>query len=296
MGGLPGPVDTVASIDGKGSRMTTARELEMPPGWAVPGRIRTFATAAMIVAFALLMIALGVGGLGNEDQDVQVFALVYILFSVGLLGGARVIVRRAVRTSSVRAVDLRKDDDGTAVLCVRQTRAVQLITALTLLCAGGSFALLGARLLVDGGLLLGPLFLLCGLFLVGLQLAAVARGAPPVEVRLGPHRVRVQTGDRWLSARWDDVAAVYAYETRHQRLITISASGVERRAGRFTWATRAQRRRDAERIEIDTQHFAVDPVLLFHLLDFYHSHPLARVELGTAASLRRVREARFTAP
>jgi hypothetical protein len=38
------------------------------------------------------------------------------------------------------------------------------------------------------------------------------------------------------------------------------------------------------------------PVPLFHLLRFYHEYPVARAELGTAASLQRVGEARFSAP
>jgi DNA-binding transcriptional LysR family regulator len=47
------------------------------------------------------------------------------------------------------------------------------------------------------------------------------------------------------------------------------------------------RRRNALRIYADF--LAIDRVLLYHLLRFYNEHPQARVELGTPASIDRIR-------
>jgi hypothetical protein len=47
------------------------------------------------------------------------------------------------------------------------------------------------------------------------------------------------------------------------------------------------------RAEIQCVLFPIDPVRLYRLLHFYWANPGARAELGTEASLRRVRDARF---
>jgi hypothetical protein len=46
-------------------------------------------------------------------------------------------------------------------------------------------------------------------------------------------------------------------------------------------------------VEIQCVLFPIDPVRLYRLLDFYRADPRARAELGTEASLRRVRDGRF---
>jgi hypothetical protein len=272
--------------------VSSVRELELPPGWESPSLVRTFGLAALIAAFGLAALAVGASGLTDTGNEVRLVASAYVLFGIGLAGGALTIVRRGLRCSAVWGVDIAKID-GTSVLRIRQPRVMQTIYALMILCIGGSALLIGAAPLATGG---GPgvLMLACGAFLAGMPLVMIARGVP--EIRLSEREVRVRGGGRSLTAAWDDMELVYGYETRHQRLLVIAARDVQRRAERFSWATRAQRRRDAEQIEIVTEHFAVDPVLLFHLLRFYHEHQAARAELATAAALHRLRDARFATP
>jgi hypothetical protein len=119
------------------------------------------------------------------------------------------------------------------------------------------------------------------------------RGAPLPEIRLGPEAVHVRGGGRSLAASWDDIEAVVAVKTG---TVLLRARDVRRRAERFAWTTAGRRRRDATGIEFPAGQYAVSPALLFHLLRFYHQNPLARIELGTAASLQRARTARFSAP
>jgi hypothetical protein len=154
--------------------------------------------------------------------------------------------------------------------------------------------LLGATLLAAGALM-GLLYLACGAF-VAFPLGLLLRGAPLSEIRLGPERVHYRAHGRSLTAAWNDVEFVIATETRFLRRIFLRAPHVQRRAERFSWSAAHRQREDAPGIHILTEHFAVSPVPLFHLLRFYHEHPADRAELGTSASLQRLREGRFTAP
>lgn len=48
---------------------------------------------------------------------------------------------------------------------------------------------------------------------------------------------------------------------------------------------------EAPRIEIDSRRYAVDPVLLHRILEFYTCNPSARSELGTPRAIERFRRA-----
>jgi hypothetical protein len=271
--------------------VSSVRELETPSGWAPPRAVPALGLAAALLAFGLLIAAVGLTGLDDADTPLS-FPLSFVLMGTGLAAGAVPVLRRGFRRSAVRGVDLVKADDGPPVLRIRQLRAVQLIGALMLMLFGGGALLLGVAQLVAGAIG-GVVMLACGVALAGMPLVVLLRGAPLTEIRLDAHAVQLRGGGRWLTAAWDDVEYLFPVETRHQRLIVLEARNVERRPERFSWTTRAQRRRDAERIDIATEHFGLDHVLLYHLLRFYHENPLARTELGTATALRRVREARF---
>lgn len=274
--------------------MASVRELELPQGWTAPSRLRTFGLAALTAGFGLGLLAIGGPGMTDPVGVHRVLALGVVLMGVALVGGSVMLGRRGPRRSVVSGgVDLTKTDGGVPVLRIRQPRALRLASTLLLLCFGGGSLLFGAAALAMGGPVGVPIAA-CGAVLVGMRFAMIAWGVP--EIRIGERVVQVRSGGRLLTTTWDDVRYFDGYETRHQRLLVISSLRVERQAARLYWATPAQRRRDAERIEIGTEQFAVPPVLLFHLLRFYHEHPLARTELGTAAALRRLREARFTAP
>jgi hypothetical protein len=276
--------------------VTPVRELEVPPGWMPPRPVRTFGLAAVGLAFSVLILLMGAAGLTDTDTDMRLFSASLALIGIGFAIGGVTIARRGLRRRSVvRGIELAKTEDGTAVLRIRQPRVVQMIGGLAFVCVGGGAVLFGAAQLAAGGIA-GVLMLGCGAYLAGVPLVTLLRGAPLAEIRLDPQAVQLRGSGRRLTALWGDLEAVVGVETRHQRLLVILAGNVERRPERFSWATPRQRRRDAERIDIVTDHFAAEPVLLFHLLCFYHEHPSARAELGTAASLQRVHEERFAAP
>jgi hypothetical protein len=272
--------------------VTTVRELGLPPGWAPTRWFGTAGMAALMLALGVFMIAMGLPWLGEGTP----YRAAAVLLGVGFTGFAVMIVRHAmrVRQTATRDVDLAKDDDGTLVLRVRRPRALQLASCAWLLSAGGGALLLGATLLSAGDIT-GLLYITCGAF-VALPLGLLVRGAPLSEIRLGPERVHYRAHGRSLTAAWDDIELVGATETRYLRRIFLRARDVRRRAERFSWNTAHQRREDALGIAILTDHFGVGPAPLFHLLRFHHEHPAARAELGTAASLQRLREGRFTAP
>jgi len=273
--------------------VSSVHELELPPGWDAPSRLRTFGLIALMAVFGLGMFVVGVGGLTDVAPDKRLFAAAFVLSGVAFTGGTVAVGRRGMRRSGVRGVDLVKSDGGTPVLRIRQPRVMQVAVAVMFLCFGGGAMLFGAAPLAAGGDP-GVLMLACGAFLAGMPLVMIVWGLP--EIRLDAQHVQVRSGGRRLTSAWDDLEYLYGYETRHQRLLVIAARAVERHAGLLSWATRAQRRRDAERIEIVTEQFAVHPVLLYHLLRFYQENPLARTELGTAAALQRLRGARLAAP
>jgi hypothetical protein len=227
------------------------------------------------------MTAPGVG----EKLAGSAFVLTGVAFAIGVV----VIGRRGLRTTA-RGADLATSDGGTPVLRIRQPLLLHAAAVLMIFCFGAGSLLYGAAPLAAGG---GPgvVLLIIGVLVVGFTPVLVAWGRS--EIRLDPRTVLVRTGGKRLAAAWEDVEAVYGYETRYVRPLVVAARRVDREAGRLAWSTRAQRRRDEHLIEITPDQFGVAPVLLYHLLRFYHANPQARGELGTAAAVQRLRAARF---
>jgi hypothetical protein len=103
--------------------------------------------------------------------------------------------------------------------------------------------------------------------------------------------IRVRSG-AGLRAEWVDIEAVLAAQTGNDRKVLLRARKVEPAADRAP-RRRPRDGRPIEVIEVSCDDFAVDPVLLFHLLAYYHDDPAARPELGTPASLVPLHDARF---
>jgi hypothetical protein len=253
--------------------MTSVRELEPPAGWARPRRFRRLATATLSLIAGVFLLALGAtGGFGSERVNAA-SAVGFLLVGAGWIAGASATARRLPRPSSAGEVELGRDDDGSAVLSVHRSLSAHVSGLLHRLGLGAGLVVLGVANLSERGFVMGWLVAF-GAYQLGTLIDAIRQGRTPTEIRLGPELVRVRAGRRTFSIPWNDLDAVVATETRHERRLAL-------------------RGRDAAGVEIGAEQFALDPVRLFHLLHHYHAHPHARPELGTPAGLQRLREARF---
>jgi len=261
----------------------------LPPGWAPPGRSRILAKAAAVLSLGVAAIAVGAVLLARPEATVVDLAIV--LFGAGMVSAAHLLARPALPRARPRGVALGTDDGGVPVLQIRKPNGTRLIEAAGGLCLGGSLLLIWwSGALFDGWF--GQVLLVFGVVLaVASPLALVSSS----EVELGSEAILVRSGVG-LHVEWDDIEAVLAGQTGDDRKVLLRARRIEPavdRALRRRVARRGQDGRPGEVIEVSCEDFAVDPVLLFHLLAYYHVNPAARPELGTPASLQRLHDARF---
>ncbi len=95
---------------------------------------------------------------------------------------------------------------------------------------------------------------------------------------------------------WMSVARVQALDYGYPETWvegTTTAAWARRRTSTLF---RLDRFPEAPRIEIDSRRYAVDPVLLHRILEFYIANPAARRELGTARAVERFRRADLAVP
>lgn len=120
----------------------------------------------------------------------------------------------------------------------------------------------------------------------------IAGGARPGDVVLDAVGIHRRGTGAWTSLPWDDVAALHV--TSFHRAQTVAVLG-RPGAGATRWRSRWLRwivgdtGDTVPMIEIPCLPLAVDPARVQHLVTFYLQTPHARAELGTGASLRRLR-------
>jgi hypothetical protein len=245
-----------------GCGLGSARELELPPEWDRQHPLKTFLQLLFLGLAAVLMITVGlfIGGTGGLGMLLGGVGTAVLVFGVA---------RRVLRRSSLRAFDLAATEDGTPVLRIRRSRALPVTLFLTF----------GAGCLLVGWYLFGvgdpeaAYFTVCGLLLTGFLFAAIIMD--PEELRLDPNQVTLRDFGEGRTTTWENVVRIEATGGGpYKREIVLIISYIPP-------------------ITIAGGAYPLDPVLLLHLLRFYHEQPLARPELGTDTSLQRIREARF---
>lgn len=134
---------------------------------------------------------------------------------------------------------------------------------------------------------LAAVAIVCITFLTEIALGRMSPGG----LTLGPDGVRCRSWFVESYLPWVSVAGVRAvYRGYPETWIegTESAAWARRRTSRLIPLGRIP---DEARIEVDSRSFAAEPVLLHRVLVFYATHPQYRSELGTEASLERIRRA-----
>jgi len=136
-------------------------------------------------------------------------------------------------------------------------------------------------------------------FLGGGIFALVRTGGRGWQVVLLPDRVLVRYGPSRAAAPWASIVSIDADETTifvprggqvREPFIRIRVDDPRSISGDgFDQAVRQLVPDSADEISVAVRALAVEPDLLYHALRYYHSHPQARDELGTASGLRRIR-------
>ncbi|MGH3586493.1 MAG: hypothetical protein ACRDQ0_09220 [Pseudonocardia sp.] len=234
------------------------------------------------MAAAALVVGLGLGGVGATFLTLAVSAPerrwwgAIGLIGLTFIGLAFMALRRLRRGASRRLVGIGVRS-GVAVLRIRRSRAALVVRIL----AGSSAAIAGSLLAVSAlqDRLTGAhlLVLLAASVAVYMVAPAAWEAAWPNVLELDPEQVRVMINGRETTVSWNAVRRVAVVAESHR----LFGAGPQIHMGSVT---------------IPMSRFAADPVLLFHLVQFYHSHPSSRSELGTPASVERLHSADFGAP
>jgi hypothetical protein len=129
------------------------------------------------------------------------------------------------------------------------------------------------------------------LFLTVLQVLEAIAG--PGELALSKSGVRLRPGASWTYLPWSAAREVTAElesdEGGWKRIIVITCDSRDSlQTGGFRWPFL---RRAALRIDVGP--IAINRELLYHVVRFYHERPEARIELGTLASIGRIRRCDF---
>lgn len=141
-----------------------------------------------------------------------------------------------------------------------------------------------------GSIVMLGVLVLVSVTTVTLVLEAIAG---PGELALSKSGVRLRPGASWTYLPWSAAREVTAElesdEGGWKRIVVITCDSRDSlRTGGFRWSFR---RRAALRIDVGP--IAINRELLYHVVRFYHEHPEARVELGTLASIGRIRRCDF---
>ncbi|MEE2035329.1 hypothetical protein [Rhodococcus chondri] len=134
-------------------------------------------------------------------------------------------------------------------------------------------------------LVLALLGLPCVLFVSEVLFGRIRPGG----LLLGPDGIRVRGWTLEAYLPWVSVAGVRAVHHGFPEIWvegTPEAAWARRRTSRLF---RLDRMPDAPRLEVDSRRYAIDPVLLHRLLEFYALYPETRAELGTPRAVERVR-------
>jgi hypothetical protein len=142
--------------------------------------------------------------------------------------------------------------------------------------------------------MLGPWMVLFAPFPLLFLLAGLVRKRPEMGLGLGSDGIYHWS---WLGCSfysWQALVGLVAYENRGPKVQVVAGANPEQESPSVeeNWFSKFESVRKGN-AKIAVTVFAVHPVLVYYALRFYHENPELRVELGTDAGLRRIRQADF---
>jgi hypothetical protein len=269
---------------------SSERCLTRPVEWPTPRTDARFVASAIAISVAILAAALIAVGSALEGNGAAArYCLLFLLLMV-----LTVIFGVVFRGSTHRGQDIRTSSiDGAPVTQVRYSALVfQLMAALmatmAALCGGGAveiFLNTRGEGFPGASIIFGAIGLFCGLYLVAVLTGRLQRGS----LVLSPDGIRQRGWSFESYLPWASVAGATPVHHGFPETLVIAYSNTVWKRRYTTRFFRTDRLPLSPLIEVDTRQFAIDPVLLHHLVSYYANNPETRAELGTDAAISRAR-------
>ncbi|PRX44543.1 hypothetical protein B0I33_11152 [Prauserella shujinwangii] len=275
--------------------MRSSDALARPPEWPARDPARYRSAIVFVTAIGALCVAAGIGFVAVGLASALGYALLLgVLFFLTAAYGLVTKVRRAPRPDDVAITEY----EGRPATEIRYSGPAFLVLGALVGCLAALCTLAAVDFATAGDEVpAAPVAaVLCGLgagfflsFFVFVAIGRLSRG----RLVLAPQGIH-QRGRAFTSfLPWEAFAGVKAADNGTPEALVIAYANApwDRRQLGGVW--KLDKLPPVPMIEIDTTNFAVDPVVLYHLVRFYVENPEARAELGTETSLQRVRTAAF---
>jgi hypothetical protein len=243
--------------------------------------------------FALLAASAGISGLVHGERRP---ALMMIGIGVYLGTGAALVLwaRGFPRRASSRSVMLQSTGPGgrgTAIFYSRGTHyllaaAVLITFPLAAAIAAGDMTDAGEANLVDT-VAFGSIALISLWLSIGLLRGLVGERRP--RLVLSPDGVHHRSFTFEHFVPWGEVFAVTAEDFRGPIIAVRAFESKNVWTRRSVWAFLQDEPRYVPDLKVRSRLLALDPVVAYHTLRFYHAHPEARMELLTSSAEQRIR-------
>ncbi|MCZ4558166.1 hypothetical protein O4215_21630 [Rhodococcus maanshanensis] len=182
---------------------------------------------------------------------------------------------------------------GVAVTEIRHSAMVfhlmtAMVAAMTALTGGGAVAIFlntRGQGFPGASVIFGIFGLGCAGYLVAVMTGRLRRGS----LMLSPDGIRQRGWSFESNLPWAAVAGAKAVHYQFPEILVIAYSNAIWKPRYTTRFFRIDRLPPVPMIEVDTFQFAIDPVLLHHLVSYYANNAETRAELGTDAAISRAR-------
>ncbi|MFI6433216.1 hypothetical protein [Rhodococcus oryzae] len=286
----PIPARPLVGSQGTDGMQSSERYLTRPVEWPTPRTDARSVASAVVISVVVLVAALVSVGSALEGAGAAArYSLLFCLLMV-----LTMMFGMVFRGSTHRGQDIRTSSiNGSAVTQIRYSALVfHLMTAMmatiTALCGGGAIEIyLNTR--GEGFPGASVIFGAIGLFSASYLAAVLAGRLQRGSLMLSSDGIRQRGWSFESYLPWESVAGSTAVHHGFPETLVIAYSNALWERRYTTRLFRTDRLPLSPLIEIDTRQFAVDPVLLHHLVSFYANDPATRAELGTDAAITRAR-------
>lgn len=278
---------------------TRPNEPPWPMSWPPPRGLRGGLVAVFFAFLGVLALALGVRLLitrSFDARDIIGFAAAPAMLA---LSAVVVITRVRIRSRPSSAAQTGffdgADEPGLLIQYPRSLCVAYLAFIVGLILGVGCLATI--MLLVAfvghpniGALIVGLAFVAMVIFIMGFLVEAVRGNIVRGALLISPSAVAFRSWGSDAVIPWRSLQIVTDGSTKDQPIVINcydnTPAQMRYRSGL------AKPRRNAPpptSIKVPGAFLSIDPALAFHTLRYYHAHPRARTELGTAAALDRLR-------
>lgn len=274
--------------------MPSSNRLTPPAEWPVDDGIGYKAALGFVTALGVACVPIGFGFAAIGKPAALKYAL--LLAALFLLSAAFGLVTRVRPQHHADDITITLRD-GRPATEIRYSRAAFTIVATLVACLAIICALAALDFASAQGVPAAPVgmvaFGLATLFFLSFFVLAALRRLERGYIVLSQQGIH-QRGRAFCSfLPWEAFAGVEASYNGTPEVLVIAYANAAWQRCQLGGVWKLDKLPPVAMIEIDTTAIAVDRTLVYHLVRFYVENPTARAELGTEASLQRIRTRSF---